>query len=423
MIKRIYDIASSWRLMFLLMFSMAGSYIYFSFFKEPFEGWTKFLFDDKLGWAIYFGLILNLILISVRSAFDKLSHPNITPGYIKKMDAYRSTSINEVDFNRVSEKIVKLGGRVSSATGYASSRKGAWSFLPGLVLRLGVIVFMIAVFVSYHTRNSHEAIIRPGMELTTAGSKVRIESIDAKLPKDFLQVGEGSEFKLDDLKSVVTTSGKSFVIDNRYPKKAGTSYYRVTHLGYTLPLKIVLDKLELRKDFDLDVLPPGKTDTRKLESEGMVVSFVIEPSRTTEKGLLTGKEFDLTSPTFKVSVNKGGEEGKTVQLILKPGESTFSNGVGITPGTLSIHAKMLSVFDPALGMVFFGLVLILLGAGCMISRFFWYEVEVSAFFDGKVLIIGFREEFYSKWGVKRFRNAKNELFGIKASVDEEKPSE
>ena len=51
----------------------------------------------------------------------------------------------------------------------------------------------------------------------------------------------------------------------------------------------------------------------------------------------------------------------------------------------------------------------LLGLCAMLSRFFWYERELVVAVHRGELSIGYREEFFRKWGVEKFERWRGEL--------------
>jgi hypothetical protein len=175
------------------------------------------------------------------------------------------------------------------------------------------------------------------------------------------------------------------------PAKAGGAYYRLTHLGYALPITGQgLDGVH-----HLDVLPPGKTHK---PGKGDI-RIRLEPVKTMKKGLLTGRVYDLASPSFGILKGKGGSESI---FTLKPGRSSENGEFEI--GEPGLYLRIKAVRDPAIPLMKLAIAVLLAGSALMLLRPLWYERRFMAVEKNGRLLIGYSEEFLKKWGVYKFRN-------------------
>ena len=81
-------------------------------------------------------------------------------------------------------------------------------------------------------------------------------------------------------------------------------------------------------------------------------------------------------------------------------------------GKQGLAMRLQVVSDPALPLLYGGVIILLTGLGAMLSRFFWYERECALLAKDGALLVGSRDEFFKKWGVHRFQSAKDKLDGL-----------
>jgi hypothetical protein len=244
-----------------------------------------------------------------------------------------------------------------------------------MVLRLGAILLMASLPLSGLLRVENEALLDEGGSASMLGTEVRLEAIEAELPQNYLQVGENTDFRLEGVQARLALQSGEVMAGSGMPAKAGGVYYRLTHLGYALPIKGQgLDGVH-----HLDVLPPGKTHKPGKRD----LSIRLEPVKTMKKGLLTGRAYDLASPSFGILKGKGGSERIYTP---KPGRSSEEGEFEI--GEPGLYLRIQAVRGSAL----------------MLLRPLWYERRFMAVEKNGRLLIGYSEEFLKKWGVYKFRN-------------------
>lgn len=395
-------ISSCW---FSAVFILAacGSYIYFSSSERPYEEWVNFLFYRPAGLIIYIGLIVNLISVSIRIVHTRLWRKGINTEYIKNMDTFITIPVSGDDTSeKVSEWIKKKGFFLSSGGDILIGNKGRLSFLPGLFMRFGLTILMTALIFSVHIRRAENTIFHKGDELPIFDKKVRISGIKSDLPEEFLQVGEENAFRLENISAVLSSSGNTFTVTNGFPINKGGKYYRIAGFGFSQALHFKGHGNEFSGNVDLDILPPGKTDSVSVEPD-YSISFALQPEKTIKKGLLTGKQFDLRNLLYSVTIKNSKLNKVTEGITLKPAVSKTIEGYEILLGDNSHFVKIQSVYDPALFWVYNGMLLLLAAILLMSSRFFWYEKQICAFIKDGEMLVGYSEEYYKKWGIQRFQ--------------------
>ena len=156
-------------------------------------------------------------------------------------------------------------------------------------------------------------------------------------------------------------------------------------------------------------LPPGKIDSKTILSNVDSLSVSLAPSKTIEKGLVTGKLYNIERPMYALSIIDSATGKHSESAIASPGEATKVGDVDITLGDRSLYIQMQAVQDPALRWLYLGVMLILLGLALLIGRFFWYEKKLYAFRTYETVLVGYSEEFYKKWGILKFQNLRESL--------------
>ncbi len=410
---KIIVLLSSWWLTTALILSLIATYVSFSFGRNPYPEWTAFMFHAPLGLVLYVVLIVNFAAASVRIVYTRLKRREVSPEIIRKMDSYAEiTAPDGNGLQAITAWMKKEGfpGTISASGTHIV--KDRYSFLPGTILRAGIILLMTALLFSLHLRKSMEMTFHEGELKTISGADSTLNSIHANLPDDFLQVGEDGSFVLDRVSSVLESSGTAHTITSLFPTRINGRYCRIVHLGYAQQLTAKTSGKTLDKTVDLDILPPGKIDIVPLPSGDTFLTFTLQPERTITKGLLTGKQYNLQKLFYRVIVQEGKKKNKPVELLIRPGERKAAGGLDISLGNHAPFIKIQAVYDPALRWIYFGIMMGLAGLTLMLSRFFWYERRLSAILVGNAVHIGYSEEYYRKWGILKFQRWKEELSAL-----------
>jgi hypothetical protein len=393
---------SSWRTTSALVIVFCSSYLYFTSSGNPYERWIDFLYRNPVGIAIYWAFILNITLTNIMAAYGKLKPLRPTPEAIKEMDAWTELPAGENPMEKAVEFAKKIGFRTEAADGRLYAVKGRLSFVPGAVMRSGLIVFMAALFISFHLRKAEETVIHEGQSV--GGKDIYLKEINSDLPPGFLRMGEKGSFGLYSLSGTLSSSKGIYTVSTGLPERVEGLYLRIIHLGFFQPVSIDTPSGRFKYGLDLDVLPPEKTQSVKLPS-GETLTFKLSPDKTVKKGLLTGSMFNFKRPLYGISIKK---DNIYLDLTARAGGSASGGGYGISPGDNSLFIKIESVYDPSVLWIYAGALLTLTGLGLMSIRPFWYERRICALeVEGRALI-GYSEEFYKKWGIRRFERLRGE---------------
>jgi len=375
----------------ILLFLFSASYIFFIYFPSgstPFKRWVDFISVSPLGLFLYICLILNIALLTI-SNIKKNLDTTCDIETIKGMGTYVV-----IPNSRSFEGLAKEMGLKIRSEGFA--QRGRYSFMPGLILRFGLIVFMSSLMLSLYVRRTEEVILTKGESRGILGRNITLSDINTDLPDEFLSVGEDSPFKLKDISAIILIDGEKIKVDSGIPARVGMRYYRISDMGFSQEISISGGKRVL----NLEVLPPGKVSKVSLES-GSSLDIRIEPEKIIKRGLLTGRLYNLKNPLYHISFLDGS--GKAVdEAILRQAEEKALNGINLSLGSQGIFIKLISIYDPTLMFIYIGLILILLGVFLMPLRFFWYERRMCASPMGDETMIGYSEEIFSKWGIERF---------------------
>lgn len=405
---RVFRAASSWWMTAVLLALACGAYMYFSFGDAPFSRWRDFLFHRPPGIILYGALILNLTAATTRIVVKGLAEPVPSVAGIKEMDASEIFSSGILSLDGAAKFMRSWGfSPLSSGRGLTAVR-GRYSFLPGTVFRSGMVLLLVSLLLSAHLRETGEALFGEGEEKQLLGVAVSVGQIEANLPKDYFRVGEEGSFILDKVSATASLAGGRHTVRSYFPSRAAGRYYRITHLGFVLPVSVRSGDAADAGDAYLDVLPPGKADTVSLGSSELNVSLL--PERTISKGVLKGEQFNLTEPLYRITV-KGHKDSPQGEVRLRPGESGSSGKTGVALGKSSPYVKIQAVRDPTLPWIYISISITAAGLGAMLSRFFWYRKEFFALEEGGSVYIGYREEFFRKWGVRRFHEGMKEFGG------------
>lgn len=384
------------RLTALFALSILAVYVYYSSGQDSYERFAHVVFHNIFGIAVYALLVLSLALAGLRVVDGRLGRAGGGPSAIREMDVYGEfpfTNGNAVE--KMASRLRQQGYSVYLSGESVSGRKGRLSFIPGTLIRAGIVVFMASLLLSVHLRLSEEALLREGESAALLNGEVHLEKLVTGLPGEFLQVGEGDTFRLEKVSAgIATSAGEAIAVSGGFPTRAGGLYWRITHLGYHQPLKTGGNET----GFYLDVLPPGKEHGIRFPESGPSIVLKLEPEATMKKGLLTGKIYRLDAPFYRI-----GLKGEDTVMRLGPGESGRAAGLELSLGESSLYVRVLAVRDPALVWIWAGIVLALAGLALMPARFFWYEKRFQAHVSGGSVLVGYSQEFYRNWSAHKFR--------------------
>ena len=403
-LRRVIGLLGSWWLTAFLLLSLAAVYLVFSFGRNPYPAWVAFIFHTPFGIAIYLGMIINLAAASIRIVLARL-RPQLllTPDSIRAMDIYGAFPLNDAGTLRAAADLLKMPVSVDGLqeTGMRQAT-GTWSFLPGTVFRAGLVLALIGLLVSVHTRKTDDTVLREGENREVQGSSVALTAVRADLPADHLQVGDDGTFLLEGVSAQLAVNGAAAVITPGFPTRINGRWYRIRHLGYAQALTVTVRGQRSSLVADLDLLPPGRSSIVPLPSGRVFLAFSLDPDRTITKGLLKGRQYNLSQPSYRVVAQEGKPREGVTGLRMKPGEQAVVGPAAVALGEQSLSLRIQIVSDPGLLSLYTGLIILLAGITAMASRFFWYEREIAAVAAEGMLLIGSRDEFFKKWGVQRF---------------------
>jgi hypothetical protein len=409
--SRTLRIASSWWLTALFCLLLMATYIVaVAFDDHSFSRWTSFLLHSPAGLTLYCGLAVNIALAGIRIVVLRLREPEHSREGVLSMDTWFAVPATGAEgTSRAAAWMAARGFPPTVAGSSVSAVQGKYSFLPGTILRAGLVLLFAALLISAHTRSTGDLVLHEGDQGDLSGETVALRTIHAPLPPDYLQVGDESSFKVTEVSAVLTAKGTDRTITPGWPARIAGRYCRIIHFGYTQQLTVTTATGSFSKTLDLDVLPPGKSQIITPASSGLLLTLSLQPDKTISKGLLTGKQYDLATPRYRIIVQKGGTKTTPLELSLRSGEQATAQGTALALGKDRRFITLHYAVDPALPFIYAGLLLFLGGSLLMLSRFFWYRKEMAAVVDGDRLLIGFREEFYRKWGILQFHRSKDGL--------------
>lgn len=393
----------------------AGLYAYFSLEGPAYGRWEGFVLHSPAGSALYLLFVINIASRVLRHAVGRLRRS----ADMAVVDAaFMIPASGEGGVDVVTRTIRDKGFVVARVPGGVCGIKGRYSFIPGLLLRLGIALFMTALLVSANIRKTQEVVLRSGSQGEALGKSVRLASLDAGLPDEFLDMGRQSTFALSNLTARLSVGEKEINISGGFPSEAGGIYFRVMHAGLHHEFSINNGASDFfGVGLNLDVLPPGKTASVEI-GPGRTTAVRLEPERVITKGLLTGKAYSLRMPLYRLSFNDKTE------TVVRSGETSTITGGTVSIGEPSVFVRIQAVRDPSLIWIYSGLVMAILGLSLMPLRFFWYEKKMTAMFKDGTLSIGYREEFFKKWGVQRFLAQRGDFVSaLGASVNEKNSSQ
>lgn len=406
MIQRLFHIASSWWLHVLILIILIGCYIHKTGSEGEFLVFIDFLFNTPTGILLYIILLLNLLFITIRIIFNHLS---TRPPAISSMDTFVEIKHSQEVWQQIrkSFKTFNLPSEITEKMIYI--KKGRWSLIPGTILRTGIIIFLFSLLLSYHVRSEKERIIHEGALLKLQSRELKVKKIIPHMDKEFLQVGDSSVFEVKKVAVLLEDKERTYHIDSSYPVKIGKYYLKVTHLGLSHKLDIEKNNSKVQLIADLDIFPPGKTALLSVNNEDTFFTFTLIPDKTIKKGILTGRLYNLSKVKYKLVMQKGKKNIISTMEPISPGQTVTFDNYKISLGRTSYYIIMKYVYDPGLKFLKAGLFLLTAGLVLMFSRFFWYKKDFMVIKGAGTITIGYREEFFKKWGINRFHKLLDEI--------------
>lgn len=389
---------SPW-LMALIVFILTSVYVGTSFGGATYWPFMDFLLKSWPGLVLIALLAINQTAWSVRLVLKRRQPLAAEMDAIKAMDVHEHLPPDSPmkDTAQFARWLRAQGYAPVETSGSLWARRGRASILPGMVLRAGIALSLIALVASVYFVAAGQVLLTSGQKARVLGQEVQAISIDPGMPAEFLQAGTNVRggFTLDDIKVTLRSGGREFTATGGYPVRISGLYYRIIHLGYAQPANTVRGQDILM----LDVLPPGSVSTHEIGGTG-AYEFRLAPERTVKKGLVSGGLYDLHTPRY--AINPRG--GKSEAVVARSGEGFFKlQGMRITLGQAGLYVRLSVVDYPAMPLLKLGLRAMALGLLMMFVRLGWYERRFAATMHEGRLLVGYSEEFYGKWGVFKFR--------------------
>ena len=361
------------------------------------RGFYSLLFFSPGGMLLFGLLVLNIISVSVRVVASSLS---LKPPRKEQMDAL--VVLKPERWSEVRDTLREFSLPRKPPEGLFYKKLRRWSFLPGTLLRFSILIVLLSLFVGVHIEKRGVMTIHTGDELSEG---VRVKSINATLQEDYLQIGQEGDFSVNEAEAVLQRGSKQYRVTSLMPVRVGDRYMRVFHLGYYREITIKDKRGSIKMVRELDLLPPGKTTILPVSGRDYFLTITLSPERTIRKGILTGNQFNLRKPAFRVLLQKGSEKVTVTKTVLRDNESLRVDGKLVSIRDRGLYARLLYVRNPVYGILKIGIMLLVVSLLFMITRFFWYKKEVLIYTDGDRLVVSYREEFYRKWAVTRFQKA------------------
>jgi hypothetical protein len=392
-VMKAFGILGSRRLGWVLALCLTGIYLWLSFNGEdPMGRWLHVVYHEPLGMALWLGLAVNLVMRAVWMMIDRLRP---VPPVMEAMDHVVDVSTGE-GFDGWLNKHFGVEG----AKGTVMARRGRLSVLPGVLLRVGVAVAMAALLASAHVRSEENASFMAHQDRSLLGQRVTLTDLESGLPKDYLSSGDNEGFHLKHPSATLELEGQGVSLNETYPAHVGGVYYRMTDIRLYLPITVGGSAVSREVGGHLDLLPPGRTANIFLPDVDATLTLKLSPASTMQKGLITGKVYDLVNPSYEVSIKRGTEDAKTTSL--EAGEKAFMSDVLLSLGKTRPSVEIQAVRDPALWWFLLGMWLLMAGLVLTPLRLIWYMKEIRIeFADGRARI-GYSEEFFKKWAGVRF---------------------
>jgi len=400
---RALGILGSRKLGWLLAIGLVGIYLWLSFSgDDPMGRWLHVVFYEPLGMVLWFGLALNLMLRSLWLIIDRLRS---RPPAIDEMD-----NVAEIDVGDDFSDWLRDHFGIEFMNKPVAVRQGRYSALPGVLWRIGAVIVMAALLVSSHVRVDESArfsVLQSGKLL---GQDVTLTALDAGLPENYLSTGDDAAFSLRKPEATLHLVGRSFTLHESHPGQAEGIYYRMTDIGFFLPVTVSEGAEALDVGGHVEVLPPGRAVNIFVPSFDAVLNLKLAPESTVQKGLITGEVYDLVKPAYAVSVKRGTADIESTTL--KAGQSAVISGLPLSLGKTGMSVEIQAVRDPALWWFRIGLWLLMAGIALSPLRLILYVKEIRVeLSDGKARV-GYSEEFFKKWATVRFETWARERQGI-----------
>lgn len=386
--------------------------------ENAFARWMDFLFKSLTGLLLYFTLMLNIALSTLRIVLTKMKANDMQEEAVRAMDAVLEVPMPAKDpIILISEWAgawgppVEVSAGAEGAEGGLSSQAGRFSFVPGLVMRAGLLLFMVAVLVGSFVKRADEAVMHVGDVRDFFGQQVRLDELQSGLPEEFLKL-KGKSVLLLNPEAVLSSKAGVVNASGGFPVRVGGLYFRVVDAGIAQGFSIALSGRTGHVLADLDVLPPGIKDQVQLPGGAGTVQISLHPEKTIDKGLIKGEVFNLRQPLYRIVLKQAQvQDDSPLEISAGPGEITVGPGGAfkvkgreVVLGQSQYFARVLCVSDASLPWAMAGLVVFLAGLCLMPIRFLWYEKRLCVLIQlqNDRVLLGYSEEFFKKWGIQKF---------------------
>ncbi len=397
MIKRALKGLSSGWFGGCLLFVLLSIYLYLRGSGVESREFFDLLFHEKPLILLYLLILINLLASSVLRIKKALGNEAPEPSRMDTLVVVKPEKWHEI------RGVFRDYALPESISGPLYIKKGSWSFIPSVVLKIGIVVFLLSLLISENYRIDSTIKVHTGDTLKAERLGLEVQDIRAELKREFLKIGQKGDFRVDNVMvRLKGGAGEVYEISSRGPERIKDKFFRVIHLGVKQEITINDPEGQIKGFFDLDILPPGRTALVKIPKRDYFITLSLYPERTIKKGILTGEVYNLERFLYRVVIQRGKTKNEKATVLIKEGQSERLKDISIKLGDRGYFAVIKMVSDPGIWGLKAGFIIILAGLILLPFRLIWYTKELYLLPEGEGIRIGYKEEFFKKWAINRF---------------------
>ena len=255
---------------------------------------------------------------------------------------------------------------INAALRIIAALKALWPrrrrFFLKLPLYAGLLLFIAAAFMSLNVRKSRIILLGHGDRVTVAWDRapLRVIGIESALKKRMLRTEGSAVFDYEPSVTLIDGRGRRYSINAFPPKKIGSSFMHIMNFGIGPGVELRKGGRTVTKGYmALRLTPFGAVDRFAIDPYPYTFYLSILPNRVLKKGNEAARDYDLTTPRYRVEVTKGDRviAGAETDTMI-----SFDKDMSLHFSPPDDWVLLQAAYDPFFPWFVTGLVLLLLGS-------------------------------------------------------------
>jgi hypothetical protein len=219
-------------------------------------------------------------------------------------------------------------------------------FLLKAPLSLGLVIFLLSLFLSLNVREQKWQLVGEGdvIDLDWEEALFEVSRIDPALKKDTLRTDDSGIFDYEPRVFLKDNRRKKYTAGAFPPEKMRSTYMHILNFGIGPGVELKEnDRILFSRYYALQLMPFGALDSFEIPSVPYRFFIRILPNKVIKKGDITARNYNIERPLYEVEIVEGD---RMIQKETTDGSLRFADTFEMTFLKPSYWVLLEMVYDP-----------------------------------------------------------------------------